>query len=318
MCGIVGYIGNREAAPILLEGLHRLEYRGYDSAGMATIQSGALEVHRCVGRVAQLESTLPEDLIGTIGIAHTRWATHGGVTVENAHPHVDASGRIAVVHNGIIENAALLRARLKAEGVSFRSDTDTEVLAHLIGRFYGGNSLDGVEGTDDPVEAVRRALLLLRGTWGIAVTFADQPDCLVTARNGSPLVIGLGQGEVFLASDPHALVRYTRRVIYLEDREIALLDANGVETSRLGDDTPRTPFVHTLEDDWIEAELEGFPHYMLKEIHEQQDAMQRALSGRVVPDEGTAKLGGLDMNPRDLVSVPRVGLLGCGTSFHAC
>ena len=308
MCGIVGYIGSRDAAPILLEGLRRLEYRGYDSAGIA-VGNGGIQVHKQVGRVSDLKAIVPEDVAGHVGIAHTRWATHGGVTVENAHPHTDAGSNIAVVHNGIIENATILRERLETEGFRFRSETDTEVLAHLISKC--------LEEEAGPVDAIRSALRLVRGTWGIAVLFRDAPDTIIAARNGSPLVIGLGEGETFLASDPHALVPYTRRVVYLQDGEIAEISTNGVATQQL-DGGARSPVVETLEAEWAEAEKGDFPNFMLKEIHEQPDALRRCLSGRVVAEDGRAKLGGLELSSRGLVDIQRVGLLGCGTAHYAC
>jgi len=308
MCGIVGYIGERPAAPILLEGLRRLEYRGYDSAGIA-IGGSPIGVHKQVGRVKDLSAVVPEDLAGSVGIAHTRWATHGGVTVENAHPHIDESSRIAVVHNGIIENARVLRERLESEGVRFRSETDTEVLVHLIAKCLTEES--------EPIAALQAALQLVRGTWGIAVLFSDQPDTIIAARNGSPLVVGLGDGETFLASDPHALVPYTRRVVYLQDGDIAVITGDGVQTSQL-DGAATSPVVETLEAEWAEAEKGDFPNFMLKEIHEQPDALRRCLSGRVVADEGRAKLGGLELSSRELVGIQRIGLLGCGTAHYAC
>lgn len=322
MCGIIGYVGPQRASPILLDGLHRLEYRGYDSAGLAVFDEKGLVVHKRVGRVRELESQVPVDLPGQIGIAHTRWATHGGVTRANAHPHLDHTGRIAVVHNGIIENMAPLKARLAAEGVIFQSDTDSEVVAQLISYCY----YDVDRGTDsispdvrgDPVEAVRAALKRLRGTWGLAVLFADYPDRIIVARNGSPLVIGLGEGETYLASDPHALVRHTRRVVYLEDGEIACLTPEGVQTWRMGDHASHSPTPETLEDDWGDGERGDFPHFMLKEIHDQPEALRQCLSGRLVPEEGIARLGGLDLDFRALRAVTRVGLIGCGTAYHAC
>ncbi|MEC9388549.1 MAG: glutamine--fructose-6-phosphate transaminase (isomerizing) [Myxococcota bacterium] len=308
MCGIVGYIGDRRAAPILLEGLRRLEYRGYDSAGLA-IFGDPIDVHKQVGRVKELHDIVPQDLEGSSGIAHTRWATHGGVTVENAHPHIDSTGRIAVVHNGIIENATLLRERLESEGVAFRSDTDTEVLAHLIAKCMKEDA--------DPISALQTALRLVRGTWGIAVLFSGHGERIIAARNGSPLVVGLGDGETFLASDPHALVPFTRRVVYLQDGEIAEISASGVKTQLL-DGAAQNPVVETLEAEWAEAEKGSFPNFMLKEIHEQPEALRRCLSGRVVVEDGRAKLGGLELSSRELVGVKRVGLLGCGTAHYAC
>src|SRR5262245_4633937 len=215
MCGIVGYVGRRDAVPILLEGLHQLEYRGYDSAGLAVVRGEELRVHKAQGRVRQLEASLPKRLKGAPGIAHTRWATHGEPSDVNAHPHTDVAERIAVVHNGIIENAASLRARLEAQGIKFRSQTDTEVLAHLI----------ALEETDELDEAVRRALGKVAGTYGIAVLDARYPDRLIAARNGSPVILGIGEREMFVASDTSALVRYTRQVVHLDDGEVAVLDA---------------------------------------------------------------------------------------------
>jgi glucosamine--fructose-6-phosphate aminotransferase (isomerizing) len=309
MCGIVGYVGERHAAPLLLDGLRRLEYRGYDSAGIALVSptSGdALSVIRRVGYVAALMEAVPEDQPGTTGIGHTRWATHGGVTEANAHPHIDVDGHIAVIHNGIIENYASLRSRLSEEGVVFRSETDTEVLAHLIHKFYKG----------DPVDAVRNALALITGTWGLAVVFAAHPGLIVASRNGSPLVVGKGDGETFLASDPHALSNYTRQVVFLEDRELVTITREGWEISRLDG----RPVAHAIEELGIElgsSEKGVFPHYMLKEIHEQPESLSRCLLGRVVPETGTAKLGGFDLSAREIVAIQRVGILGCGTSFHA-
>ena len=306
MCGIIGYVGHRRATPILLDGLRRLEYRGYDSAGIAVLDDGAIVMRRRVGRVAGLAEGLRADEPGTTGIAHTRWATHGGVTEQNAHPHTDVSGRIAVVHNGIIENAPDLRQRLEREGVRFASETDTEVLPHLIRAFYKG----------DPVAAVRQALQRVQGTYGIAVLFADHPGLLVAARLGSPMVLGLGDDETLVASDTQALIRYTHRVVYLSDGELARVEADGIETVLLsGARTDKA--VEQIEADWGVAEKGAFDHFMQKEIHEQPESIQRCLRGRVLPDDGNAKLGGLDLSPRDLLGIGSVELLACGTSFHA-
>ncbi|MFH1465342.1 MAG: glutamine--fructose-6-phosphate transaminase (isomerizing) [Pseudomonadota bacterium] len=306
MCGIIGYVGHRRAIPILLDGLRRLEYRGYDSAGVAVLDDTGLVTHRRVGRVAELAQAVQSDDSGPIGIAHTRWATHGGVTEPNAHPHTDMSRRIAVVHNGIIENAPELRQRLERDGVVFTSETDTEVLPHLIRAFYKGN----------PVAAVRQALLRVQGTYGIAVLFADHPELLVAARNGSPMVIGLGDDETLVASDTQALARYTRRVVYLSDGELARINADGIETVLLsGARTDKA--VEQIDSDWGVAEKGAFEHFMEKEIHEQPESIQRCLRGRVVPEDGNAKLGGLDLAPRDLLRIGGVELLACGTSYHA-
>jgi glucosamine--fructose-6-phosphate aminotransferase (isomerizing) len=286
------------------------------------VQDGrAINVVKAVGRVRKLEAKVPDGIRGQTGIAHTRWATHGGVTEANAHPHIDELGRIAVVHNGIIENMTALKAKLEADGIVFRSETDTEVLAHLIAHFYDGMGSLGdsisPDAAGDPIKAVRAALSRVRGTWGIAVVFRDHPGVVICARNGSPLVVGLGDGETFLASDQHALIPYTRRVVYLQDGELARLDASGVQTWRLDGDRSEAD-IHLLEEDWGDSELGDFPHYMLKEIHEQPEALRQCLSGRLVPEDGTAKLGGLEVSNRDLVDLPHIGLVGCGTAFHAC
>lgn len=306
MCGIVGYVGERRAAPVVLDGLRRLEYRGYDSAGVAVIAEGELRSVRRVGFVAALDAAVPPTLAGHTGIGHTRWATHGGVNEANAHPHLDSTNRIAVCHNGIIENHSVLRARLEEEGVVFRSETDTEVLAHLISKFYTG----------DPEAAVRQTLGHLQGTWGIAVIFADHPGLIVAARNGSPLVVGKGDGETFIASDPHALAAYTRQVVYLEDRDIVTIRATGWTVSRL-DGAGVSRGVELLGEEWTSEGRGDFSHHMLKEIHEQPESLARCLLGRVVPDEGGARLGGLDLSPRDIAAIRHVRVLGCGTSFHA-
>jgi glucosamine--fructose-6-phosphate aminotransferase (isomerizing) len=305
MCGIVGYVGRQEAASILLAGLHRLEYRGYDSAGIAVITRGGLRVHKAVGKIAQLEAGLPKRLRGTVGIAHTRWATHGEPSDANAHPHVDCAGNVAVAHNGIIENAGVLRARLEAEGHVFRSETDTELLAHLL-----------EAGGDDLTQAIRTALAAIEGTYGLAVVDARHPDQIVVARNGSPVVIGIGQREMFVASDAAALVRHTRQVVYLDDREVATIDADGYRTVTLDDrPTQKSP----SEVSWgHEAYDRGeFPHFMLKEINEQVEASARTLKGRLDAQFSTAHLGGLELSARELLAIRRVKILGCGSAFYA-
>ncbi len=310
MCGIVGYVGERRAAPVILDGLRRLEYRGYDSAGLAVIDQDELRLVRRVGFVAALAAAVPADLPGSTGIGHTRWATHGGVTEDNAHPHLDSTNRIAVVHNGIIENHMPLRARLQDEGVVFRSETDTEVLAHLISIFYKADSTAG------PEAAVRQALELVQGTYGVAVIFLDHPGLIIAARNGSPLVVGKGNGETFLASDPHALSAHTREVVYLEDRDIVRIDASGWTISRMdGGGVSRA--VEVLGEEWQDEGRGDYSHHMLKEIHEQPESLARCLRGRVVPDQGTARLGGFELSPRDIAAIRHLTVLGCGTSFHA-
>jgi glucosamine--fructose-6-phosphate aminotransferase (isomerizing) len=306
MCGIVGYIGKQDAAPILMEGLHRLEYRGYDSAGIALARSGELKLAKCKGRVRELEKLLPQRFKGTPGIAHTRWATHGEPSDRNAHPHCDTANRIAVIHNGIIENAAALRARLEADGVKFRSETDTEVLAHLIAAMPD-NSLDA---------AVRAALRLVTGTYGLAVIDAARPDSLVVARNGSPVVLGIGEREMFFASDPSALVRHTRSVVHLDDGELAVVRADGFETSTLdGGVTAKNP--STIN--WTNESFDkgDHAHFMLKEILEQPDAVRRTLSGRIEPRFKTAHLGGVELDARELLDINRIKILGCGSAYIA-
>jgi len=306
MCGIVGYIGKRDAAPILMEGLHRLEYRGYDSAGIALARNGALRVSKCKGRVRDLEKLLPERFKGTPGIAHTRWATHGEPSDRNAHPHCDAQDRIAVIHNGIIENAAALRARLQADGVQFRSETDTEVLAHLIAAMPEG-PLDA---------AVRAALRMVTGTYGLAVLDAERPDSIVVARNGSPVVLGIGEKEMFVASDASALVRHTRSVVHLDDGELAVLRADGYETSTLdGGPTAKTPLTITWSNESFDKG--SFDHYMRKEIAEQPESVRRTLSGRLEPRFQTTHLGGIEMAARELLDVKRIKILGCGSAYIA-
>jgi glucosamine--fructose-6-phosphate aminotransferase (isomerizing) len=306
MCGIVGYIGKRDGLPIVIEGLHRLEYRGYDSAGIAVVRKGHLAVAKCKGRVRDLERTLPDRLKGAPAIGHTRWATHGEPSDVNAHPHCDTENRIAVVHNGIIENAAALRRRLEADGVVFRSDVDSEVLAHLIAAM-----------PDGPLEkAVRAALCLVTGTYGLAAIDAQHPESLVVARNGSPVVLGIGEREMFVASDAAALVRHTRSVVHLDDGEIAVLTQEGFTTSTLdGGVTAKSPSVLAWTED---AQDKGaFAHYMRKEIAEQPDAARRTLSGRLEPRFQTTHLGGLEMSARELLEVHRVKILGCGSAYLA-
>ena len=304
MCGIVGYIGKRDAAPILVEGLRRLEYRGYDSAGVVCARNEKLTVYKSKGKVRELERLLPEKLKGTTGVAHTRWATHGEPSDRNAHPHCDASERYAIVHNGIIENAAQLRAKLQANGVVFRSDTDSEVLAHLI----------AAAPADTLIESVRAALRLVTGTYGLAVLDAQRPEAIVVARNGSPVVLGVGEREMFVASDPAALVRHTQSVVHLDDGELAVVRADGFETSTLdGGLTAKTPLTITWTDDSFDKS--GFDHYMRKEIAEQPEAVRRTLSGRLEPRFQTTHIGGLEMAARELLEIRRVKILGCGSAY---
>jgi glutamine---fructose-6-phosphate transaminase (isomerizing) len=306
MCGIVGYIGAREAAPILLEGLHRLEYRGYDSAGIAAVRAGKLRTFKSKGKVRELEQRLPKNVRGSVGIAHTRWATHGEPSDRNAHPHCDAASRFAIVHNGIIENAAELRARFTANGIELQSQTDSEVLAHLIAAMPA----------DTLEDSVRSALRVVTGTYGIAVLDAERPHSIVVARNGSPVILGLGDREMFVASDAAALVRHTQRIVHLDDGEIAVIRADGYETSTLaGGATVKTP----LTINWTSEALDKGPHahYMRKEIAEQPEAVRRTLSGRLEERFQTTHLGGLETAARELLEVRRVKILGCGSAYIA-
>ncbi|WBB59156.1 glutamine--fructose-6-phosphate transaminase (isomerizing) [Streptomyces sp. WMMC500] len=307
MCGIVGYIGKRDAAPLLLEGLQRLEYRGYDSAGVAiAARSGALKTVKAKGRVRDLEARVPKRFAGTTGIAHTRWATHGAPSDANAHPHQDEAGKVAVVHNGIIDNAADLRAKLAADGVELASETDTEVLAHLVGRSAAA-TLE---------EAVRETLRLVEGTYGIAVLHADHPDRIVVARNGSPVVLGIGEREMFVASDVAALVSHTRQVVTLGDGEMATLKADDYRTyTTEGSRTSSSP--ETVEWSPESYDMAGHDTYMHKEICEQADAVDRVLRGRIEERFSTVHLGGLNLDAREARAVRRVKILGCGTSYHA-
>ncbi len=308
MCGIVAYVGSGEAAPVLLEGLQRLEYRGYDSAGLAIQNGRGLEIRRVAGRIEGLSrAVLERPVDGSSGIAHTRWATHGPPTETNAHPHVDTAGEIAVVHNGIIENADLLREELKRRGHVFRSDTDSEVLAHLIS-----------EQKEPPLHlAVARALRLVEGTYGIAVISAREPGRVVCARRGSPLMIGLGKGAVYAASDASAILPYTRRVLYLDDGELAVIDATGCDIICADALTRVDKPVQEIEWDLEEAERGGYPHFMLKEIHEQPETIAATMRGRIVPGSTGIRLGGLrDVGPV-LKEARRVVFTACGTSWHA-
>jgi glucosamine--fructose-6-phosphate aminotransferase (isomerizing) len=308
MCGIVGYIGRREAMPVLLEGLHRLEYRGYDSAGIAVVYRGKLQVTKTAGRVQDLRDRVNDKIKSNVGIGHTRWATHGEPNDVNAHPHMDAEGHIAVVHNGIIENAEQLRAHLTAAGVPLVSDTDTEALAHLIaGELRTGGSLE---------DAVCRTLSRVEGTYGLLVLDVRRPEELVVARNGSPIVLGLGEGEMFVASDVAALVRHTQQVVYLDDGEVATVRANGYQTRTLDNQqTSKQPMTVEAEDG--DYELGAYEDYMRKEIHEQPEALRRVVRGRLDERFATARLGGINLDPRELRSIRRVKFLGCGSAYYA-
>ena len=306
MCGIFGFIGNRSAAPLLVDGLRRLEYRGYDSSGIV-VKNGKLQVHKKVGKVSELSKVLPNHIEGDVGIAHTRWATHGGVSDENAHPHLSQNGDIALVHNGIIDNARGLRKRLTQRGFTLKSETDSEALVHMISI--------GIESGQSPLESVRQTLKRVTGTWGLCVLF-KQHDMIVCARNGSPLIIGKGEGESFVSSDPHALTQHTQSFYLLEDGDMAVVTREGIDISRLEGGASSTGLT-ILEDEWGEADMAGFPHYMLKEIHEQPEALRRCITGRLDMANGSAKLGGLRLDPLRLRTVPHVRLIGCGTALNA-
>ncbi|MBI1967944.1 MAG: glutamine--fructose-6-phosphate transaminase (isomerizing) [Gemmatimonadetes bacterium] len=309
MCGIVGYTGPRPAAALVLEGLKRLEYRGYDSAGLAVVDGGRIEVHKAAGRIAVLEKELTGMMpAGRTAIAHTRWATHGVPNTTNAHPHTDCGGTLALVHNGIIENAGVLRPALTKRGHVFRSETDTEVLAHLVEELHGkGASL---------ADAVAAALQQVEGTYGIAVISTREPDTVVAARHGSPLLVAVGNGENFIASDASAVLAHTRSVVYLDDGEIAvitpgdyrILDLSSVEKDKT-----------VTQVDWDLATIErgGHPHFMLKEIMEQPESLRNTLRGRLLEDEGDVRLGGLNLSDADLLQINRIVITACGTSWHA-
>jgi glucosamine--fructose-6-phosphate aminotransferase (isomerizing) len=307
MCGIVGYVGPRDAGPILLEGLRRLEYRGYDSAGVAIQNGSGLQMRKQAGRVKALFDSLRDTAIpGTSGIAHTRWATHGRPTTGNAHPHTDCAETIALVHNGIIENAELLRARLEKAGHRFRSETDTEVLAHLIEEAPGSNL----------EERVIAAVALVEGAYGLAAMCAEEPGKLVVARWGSPVLLGVGDGEFFVASDAAAVLEHTRSVVYLDDGDVAVLNPEGY---RVVDRQAREQMRSVANVDWdLDAiELAGYPHYMLKEICGQPESTRSTLRGRLLFEQGTARLNGLNLSPQECGEIRRIVILGCGTSWHA-
>ena len=313
MCGIIGYVGREVASDVLIRGLRRLEYRGYDSAGVAVIDNAPdqnrIDVCKTVGRVADLTGKLAEDAVaGAVGIAHTRWATHGKPSDENAHPHLDATGRVALVHNGIVENHAAIRRFLENQGIAFQSETDTEALVQLIGFFYAE--------TGDLLASVRHALRDVQGTYGIALLCSDAPHTLIAARRGSPLLVGVGDGELLVASDGSAIVAHTQRVIYLDDNEMVTLGPDGVQASTI-DAEPLTKEVDILDISLEEIELDGFDHHMLKEIYEQPESLQNAMRGRINLQTGEVTLGGLANISRELARFQKVLLTACGTAWHA-
>jgi glucosamine--fructose-6-phosphate aminotransferase (isomerizing) len=309
MCGIIGYIGEHQALPILIEGLKRLEYRGYDSAGIAILENGHLDVQKRKGKIAELEKlTSQRRFEGTTGVAHTRWATHGEPNTENAHPHVDCTGEIAVVHNGIIENYVGIKQQLEKEGHKFATDTDTEVIAHLIEKFCKENgSLE---------KAVQKTVAQLEGTYGLVIVSRSEPDKIIGVRNGSPLVIGVADNENFLASDVSAILKHTQKVVYLDDKEMVTVWKDKYKTKTTEDVTIQKEIQQI---DWNLEMIEkgGFPHFMLKEIFEQPETIMNAMRGRLIHDEALAKLGGLNMTDAELREIKRINILGCGTSWHA-
>ncbi len=307
MCGIVGYIGERAATPLLIDGLKRLEYRGYDSAGIAILNGKGVETRKAAGKISRLEAALASSPVsGNSGIAHTRWATHGAPNECNAHPQMDCKGHIAVVHNGIIENATSLKAHLVELGHKFVSDTDTEVLAHLIEEAFDGVLED----------AVIEALWQVEGTYGIAVVSSEDRDKIVAARKGSPLLIGLGDGEYYVASDASAILSQTREVVYLDDGDLAVLTRDGYRVIDLrAKDLQRT--VHKIEWDLHQIERGGFDHFMLKEIFEQPETIENCMRGRLLDEEGTSKLGGLNMTDEELLKFDNIVITACGTSWHS-
>ncbi|HEX3624469.1 MAG TPA: glutamine--fructose-6-phosphate transaminase (isomerizing) [Verrucomicrobiae bacterium] len=318
MCGIIGYVGKKPASPILLEGLRRLEYRGYDSAGMAVLREADLLVRKKMGKIdAGLATFVGENpLSGNLGIGHTRWATHGVPSDRNCHPHMDASGRIAVVHNGVIENYDALKTRLSRQGHQFKSDTDTETLAHLIGDYYEKGKKRGGAKNGVLVQAVCRALREVIGTYGIAVVCADEPGTIIGARRGSPLIIGIGKGEHFLASDANAIVAHTRKVVYLNDYDVATVTAGRFDVTNLGADTAKTQ-IFRLEFSHEDAARGDHAHFMLKEIFEQPRTIENALRGRMDFKNATAKFGGLNLSDDELRSINRIIIAASGTSWHA-
>ncbi len=309
MCGIIGYIGNKEASPILIEGLKKLEYRGYDSAGVATINNKSILIKKDVGKISEIEKKLDwASLLGNVGIAHTRWSTHGAVTKMNAHPHNDCKNEIALVHNGIIENYAELRFLLAKEGHSFKSETDTEVLAHLIEKFLEHCDIEN---------AIIKTLKIVEGAYALAILYVKEPEKIFIAKKSSPLVIGLGKDEMFVASDVIAIMPHTKKIVYLNDNEIAILTKQNYTVKNF-DAVKIDKKVQELKWDIEQTSLNGFDHFMLKEIFEQPTTIQNAFKGRIDIRAGNAKFGGINLSKKDLKEINRVILTACGTSWHAC
>lgn len=310
MCGIVGYIGYREAWPIVLKGLKRLEYRGYDSAGIALINEGGLNIYKKAGKVQELENfSADKNKSGTIGMGHTRWATHGEPSDRNSHPHTSNDGRLSIIHNGIIENYAVLKEELSSRGHLFNSDTDTEVLVHLVEEIYKKENVD-------LFEAVRLALHQVNGAYAIVIMDEEHPDQLIAARKGSPMVIGVGAGEYFIASDATPIIEYTKNVIYLNDNEVAFVKRDELLIKRL-DNVVQTPYIQELELKLEMLEKGGYEHFMLKEIFEQTRSIRDCLRGRIYPNEGRVQLGGIKEYADKLKNIDRIIIVACGTSWHA-
>lgn len=310
MCGIVGYIGPREAYPVIIKGLKRLEYRGYDSAGVALLNGHGLQVHKIAGKVKDLENyTENKTKAGQVGIGHTRWATHGEPNDTNAHPHCSSDGKIAIIHNGIIENYNVLRSELEAKGHVFKSQTDTEVLIHFIEEVWknAGGPLE---------EAVKIALQRVVGAYGIVIISEDEPDTMIAVRKGSPLVIGVGEDEFILASDASPIIEYTKDVVYLNDGEIAVIRKGELQVQS-GDDTPQNPYIQTLDLELEAIEKGGYEHFMLKEIYEQPRSVGDCMRGRLLPEENTLTLGGIHKYADKLYNAHRIIIVGCGTSYYA-
>ncbi|MBN1392517.1 MAG: glutamine--fructose-6-phosphate transaminase (isomerizing) [Sedimentisphaerales bacterium] len=318
MCGIVAYLGKKSAQPALIEGLKRLEYRGYDSAGVGLLSGGEIKVKKCSGRISALEEILDKpDSRETLGIGHTRWATHGAPTNINAHPHLDYTGKIAVVHNGIIENYETLKTWLKNEGATFVSDTDTEVIANLIGYFYSGDKEKQKRNGQNKFEwAVQQALGELSGTYGLAIVCSDFPDMLIGAKKGSPLILGVGENEYILASDAAAIIEHTKQAIYPSDNEMVIISSKGFRTKTL-DNVSVTKELQEIEFSLEQIELDGFEHHMLKEIFEQPKALSTCMGGRIDVKDNKIKLGGVAGHLREMAHIKRLILTACGTAFHA-
>jgi glucosamine--fructose-6-phosphate aminotransferase (isomerizing) len=319
MCGIVGYIGKQNAVPILLDGLRRLEYRGYDSAGIAVRAPNGFRTLRKTGRVENLRrEALGLKASGEVGISHTRWATHGGVTDANAHPHSSWDGRLSMVHNGVIENYALIRRELEAKGVTFTSETDSEALVNLIAFLYAAErERNGSSPCECILKSLRSALSQVEGTYGIALLCADLPEFMFGARKGSPLVIGVGNGENFLASDVTAFAGRTQNVVYLDDGQIATVERDDFSITTM-EEVAISPTIDTISWDIEDAELGSYAHFMQKEIFEQPMAVENAMRGRFSQDNSTAQFGGLNIEPRELRQIDRILFIGCGTAWHAC